>query len=169
MKRNVIAVMLCLALGCATTARAEQVCEPGAKPASEFVDHGDGTVTHTRSGLMWKRCAEGQAWRGGTCEGKATGLTWTQAVKAAHDAHDAGHRDWRVPNIGELMSIVEPRCNQPSINEAVFPATPSADFWSASTSANKAHYAWYVFFSNGYAQSHDKKEAHQVRLVRSGK
>ncbi|KOR27965.1 hypothetical protein TI04_12110, partial [Achromatium sp. WMS2] len=35
-----------------------------------YLIHPDGTVTDTRNGLMWKRCAEGQTWDGKTCVGK---------------------------------------------------------------------------------------------------
>jgi hypothetical protein len=32
---------------------------PASNPDSAYVDHGNGTVTHIRTGLMWKQCAEG--------------------------------------------------------------------------------------------------------------
>lgn len=45
-------------------------------PDGTFVDNGDGTVTDTRHGLIWKRCAEGQTWDGSTCTGDAVTYNW---------------------------------------------------------------------------------------------
>lgn len=36
-----------------------------------YIDNGDGTVTDTRTGLTWMRCALGQTWDGSTCVGVA--------------------------------------------------------------------------------------------------
>lgn len=68
-----------------------------------FVDNGDGTVTDTRTGLMWMRCALGQTWDGTTCVGEAKGYTWEEAMALHHGF--AGHDDWRLPSIHELRNI----------------------------------------------------------------
>ena len=47
--------------------------------ATDYVDNGDGTVTDTRSGLMWKQCLEGQS--GADCEGTAGLFNWDDAMK----------------------------------------------------------------------------------------
>ena len=67
-------------------------------PSTDFVDHGDGTVTHSRTGLMWQRCALGQAWSAGICTGSATTATWSNALIAARNSTIAGYSDWRLPN-----------------------------------------------------------------------
>ena len=46
-----------------------------ARLSGEYVDNGNGTVTHTPTNLMWKRCAEGQTWTGSTCSGTASSMT----------------------------------------------------------------------------------------------
>ncbi len=57
-------------LSAALTAGA-QTCNhdsiPATAPASRFSDNGDGTATDTLTGLLWKRCSEGQTWDGATC------------------------------------------------------------------------------------------------------
>jgi len=141
---------------------------PESTPTVEFTDHGDGTVTHSRTGLMWKRCAEGQAWSAGTCTtGLASYATWTAALLAARNANFANHTDWRLPNYKELESIVEDKCYSPSVNASIFPSTPVSLFWSASAVASDSGYAWGVNFYSGTLGLY-KDFAGQVRLVRSG-
>jgi hypothetical protein len=50
-------------------------------PTSDFTDNGDGTVTHRKTQLTWKRCAEGQSWAGNSCTGTAsTSYAYDQAA-----------------------------------------------------------------------------------------
>jgi hypothetical protein len=107
-------------------------------PDASYTDNGDGTVTHTPTGLTWKRCVEGQTWSDGTCTGTATTATWQQALKLAAASSFAGHTDWRLPNIKELRSLVEECRSYPAINEAIFPNTQAKNpsvivpLWSGS-------------------------------------
>ncbi len=105
-----------------------QVClsesVPASTPNSQLEDHGNGTITDTKTGLMWKQCEEGLS--GSDCgSGSAELLTWPQAllwVKAINgDGGFAGFTDWRLPNIKELSSLVEYQCHWPSINLDRFP------------------------------------------------
>lgn len=160
-------------LGSAIGLHAQQFCNaniPASTPSAEFTDHGNGTVTHNRTGLMWQRCAEGQFWSAGTCAGSAIGLNWSGALQASVSARSGGYSDWRLPNIMELQSIVEEKCSNPSVNENVFPNTPVSDFWSASADASYSDYAWLVSFYHGGSITFYKNYdyGYQVRLVRGG-
>lgn len=158
-------------LGCATLLQAQPVCStsvPESTPTAEFTDSGNGTVTHSKTGLVWKRCAEGQSWTGGTCTGSASAATWANAFKAAVTASTAGFGDWRLPNLKELRSIVEERCYGSAINASVFPNAPASYFWSASATALFSSSAWVVNFDNGSASTYGKSYAYQLRLVRAG-
>jgi hypothetical protein len=137
-------------------------------PDAAYIDQGDGTVTHVPTGLMWKRCSEGQTWTGATCSGTTGTYSWSQALKQASASSFAGHTDWRLPNIKELRSLVEECRFSPSINDAIFPATPSSNFWSGSPYANNSYYAWYVYFGNGFADYYVRSSNYGVRLVRGG-
>lgn len=177
MKLGRITMALTCLLGFATALQAQQVCNqnlPEVTPTSEFIDHQDGTVTHSRTGLMWKRCAEGQNWSGGTCTGAASDvINWSSALQAGRDAVTANHSDWRLPNIKELESIVEGKCYSPSINASIFPNTSASHVWSASAHAYFPTSVWYVYFLDGRVDYGKKvgpnQHPNQVRLVRAGK
>ena len=130
----------------------------------------DGTVIHTKTGLMWKRCAEGQTWdnAASSCTGSTSSLNWQNALAAAKNSTFAGHTDWRLPNVKELQSIVESCGYDPAINTTIFPATPTSTFWSASSFGPSPAYAWDVDFYVGDVFVYDLPYDLQVRLVRGG-
>jgi len=146
--------------------------------SSNFVVHSDGTVTDTRTGLMWMRCAIGQTWDGTTCTGNPHDFTWDQAMALRHEF--AGQGDWRLPDIDELKSIIDKNQMPPAIDTIAFPNASDSCFWSSSRSGNPnapSRYfwsdspdakAWYVFFNLGIAGSHSRGKGHGVRLVRGG-
>jgi uncharacterized repeat protein (TIGR02543 family) len=135
-------------------------------PTSDFTDNGDGTVTHRKTQLTWKRCAEGQSWAGNSCTGTASTYAYDQA--AALTGSFAGKSDWRVPNVQELLSIVEYRPSYPAINTTIFPNATGSVFWSGSPVANDSSNAWYVSFDGGDAGSYYRSNGYSVRLVRGG-
>jgi hypothetical protein len=142
---------------------------PASNPDSVYTVHGNGTVTDTRTGLMWKQCAEGLS--GATCEsGSAQSFTWADALDHAETSTFAGYTDWRLPNVKELSSLVEDCRGSPSINTERFPNTPSSNFWSGSPLANAlgSNYAWSVYFSGGIADDSLRSHSNRVRLVRGG-
>lgn len=174
--RGLATVVLLLA---ATLAQAQQSCPAGlalSTPNSDFVDAGPGMVRHMPTGLVWKRCAEGQSWNGATCTGTPASYTWQQAFAQADavNANTAGTQnggatDWRLPNVNELKSLVEMGCSNPAINLTQFPNTPLAsNFWSASPAAGFSDYAWGVSFDSGGDYWGNRSVADQLRLVRAG-
>ena len=129
MNHRSILSALALCLGLVTSAAQAVTCAPNmtaSNPDADYTDHADGTVTHVPTGLMWKRCAEGQSWTGSTCTGTESYHTWAQALTQAGASSFAGHGDWRLPNYKELLSLVEECRNDPAINDTVFPAAQSA-------------------------------------------
>jgi hypothetical protein len=146
------------------------MCNPNIRATTSderFAVHNNETVTDTRTGLMWKQCAEGQS--GVDCaSGSATTHDWGQALEQAAMATHAGYTDWRLPNINELLSVVELKCLDPSINLSVFPNTPSQWFWSSSAYAAHSGSAWAVDFGYGFHGSAYRDDNGAVRLVRGG-
>jgi hypothetical protein len=144
-------------------------------PTSQFIDHNNGSLTDKKTGLVWKKCSEGQTWNTltGGCNGKTVRYSWRGALQHAQTVNNsggfAGSTDWRVPDIKALASIVEPRCSAPTINSTVFPGTPSATFWSTSSSALNGESAWRISFKDGDDDWKNKKGSlNQIRLVRGG-
>ena len=152
-----------------------QTCKPESIPAStpnsQLQDNGDGTITDTKTGLIWKRCLEGQS--GSDCaSGSAEAFTWQQALQRAQTVNSsggfAGASVWRVPTIKELRSLVEQQCADPAINLTRFP-NPGSDFvWSSSAVAGSANGAWSVSFNDGSPNWNGEGNVYQLRLVRSG-
>ena len=139
---------------------------PSSTPNTRYIDHSNGTVTDSKTGLMWMKCSLGQS--GNDC---ATGGTntynWQEALVTADGYSFAGYTDWRLPNIKELRSIVEQRCYDPSINLDVFPATPISNVWSASPYSYLSNSTWVVDSYYGVASHDDRSNFSHVRLVRS--
>ena len=105
-----------------------QECKSGAKVTDSYLaDNNDGTISDSNTGLMWQKCSLGQT--GNNCTGTAKNYTWEEALEAAESNRDNGYNNWRLPNIKELQSIVEPFCGDPSINAGFFLNTSSSIFY----------------------------------------
>jgi hypothetical protein len=136
-------------------------------PSNAYKINGDGTVTDETTGLMWMRCAAGLS--GDDCsEGSASAYTWQGAIDYCDSLASAGHDDWRLPDIHELVSIVDFTKYDPAIDTIAFSATPPDHYWSSSSSANNVSNAWNVYFYFGYVSYGDKSGAYYVRCVRGG-
>lgn len=144
---------------------------------NDFFDNGDATVTDGATGLMWEQ------------SDSVIAMDWEDALLYAQNADTAGYEDWRLPNVKELLSIVDysksPTASDeanlgPAIDTDYFSITTLPDgttttaidygyFWS-STSAyfNQAvpeyFYAWYVAF--GTAVDGDGVDGHGAGAVR---
>ena len=114
---------------------------------TEFKDNNDGSVSHLKTGLIWQRCAVGQTWNNGGCDGKEATYTQDKAVKLTSDL--GGNTDWRLPTYKELLTIVDYSQSSPATNSIVFPDAPSSFFWTATDTAASNNSAWSVDFANG--------------------
>ncbi|MCX6761094.1 MAG: DUF1566 domain-containing protein [Candidatus Nealsonbacteria bacterium] len=114
-----------------------------------FTDNGDETIIDNCTGLMWDKCSQGLS--GSSCTtGTATTTFWEEAKVSCENSTSSNYSDWRLPNVKELMSIVNHGRYGQSIDPAYFPATVSGNYWSATTYKNNTAYAWFVYFFNGY-------------------
>lgn len=154
---------------------------PEDTPTSNFIFHPDGTVTDKTTGLMWKRCSEGETFAdNGTpanylddrCTGGMVRLNWKDALKHAATANAGntnGYNDWRLPNLRELKSMVEYRRQSPAANTEVFVAQADEPMWT-STPTNYPDHAsesTAIYFYNGDDIWVGRSAELPLRLVRS--
>ncbi len=116
--------------------------EPVKKPDSIYIDHKDGTVTDKRTGLMWQKCSLGEDYRDNTCTGYIDGFDWEETVEVVQVVNagtgTSGYRDWRLPTISELRTLLDKACFNPTINTTLFPTTINW-YWSSSLSTSTAN------------------------------
>lgn len=68
---------------------------PSVSADSRFVDNGDGTVTDTRTGLMWAQTDN------------MGHITWKDARLYCENIILSRHNDWRMPTIEELETLFD--------------------------------------------------------------
>lgn len=123
--------------------------------SSFFTDHGNGTVTDHRSGLVWQQV-------------EGTDRSWEEAIRFCEDLQLAGAGDWRLPSLREIRAINDESRVRPSIDPALFPGTTAAPFWSSTTLVNQTARAWTVDFTFGIASYNTKTDRLRHRCVRGG-
>lgn len=131
-------------------------------PATDYIDNGDGTVTHKTNGLTWKQCPEGMVRAGGSCTGTPAVLSAAQA--AGPQAAFAGRSNWRVPTAAELLTLVEYSTFGPAIDQRLFPGTPAHPFWT-STPGDAPTFTRHVNFKEGHLFFSASTSFLHVRLV----
>jgi Protein of unknown function (DUF1566) len=137
-----------------------------------YIVHGDGTVTDTKTQLMWMQCAEGQEFlpSSGEIVGQVLLYAWDLAMRVPTRLNQrggfAGYADWRMPSLLELQSLVQ-HDERPTLCTAAFPQAPIAMFWSSTLVQEGEHEAWNVYFGSGSQGANDRDNTYSVRLVRS--
>jgi len=127
-------------------------------------------VRDTVTGLIWRRCSEGQIWSGSTCTVTAITYTHENALLRAKSEAAASGKSWRVPNVKELSSLTKlGTALDPSIDTTVFPETPINWFWTSTPSAGSPAYVRGVSFRDGNFFTNlarNNYSYYYVRLVR---
>jgi hypothetical protein len=149
-------------------------------PSPRFAANGDTTLTDNLTGLIWAPSALSPIV--GACDGRGAYMTWQQAldyVKCLNNASYLGHKDWRLPNINELDSMINPETDTKTwlqsqgftINAG---ETTMRVYWSSTTYTFNPEVAWFVSFdlfedaSLGMFKTYDMGAAWPVRGVSTG-
>jgi hypothetical protein len=118
-------------------------------PARRWVA-GDGEVRDRSTGLVWRRCAEGQAWTGSNCDGlPSTFLTVVDAVEHAKAQALSSGKAWRLPNVKELSSLADTDQRYPAVDRDTFPGFQSGVFHTGTHWSGNQVYSWRVSFDEG--------------------
>lgn len=194
LKRWFIAFLIpMLLVNCAkgeSSSKADVATSSGDTIKAKYADYGSMIVKETASGLVWKKCAQGQANDAG-CSGTAGNYTYCAALDnscnggtdigvlsagGVNDAYTAcnsintnppggygGISNWRVPTKNELIFFT-----QQSIStefSALFPNRATNDFWSANS-----YIPTNAFFVDGAGDAFGsgKDATISVRCVASG-
>lgn len=116
--------------------------EKGWDEGVRFTDNDDGTITDNATGLMWVKDWTGAGANNGDY------LTWQGAIDFAEALNFAGHQDWRLPNVLEIMSILNFGAKGPAAYSA-FSNVPDETLWSGSTAHNSSTSAWSIYVETG--------------------
>ena len=128
--------------------------DSGGSTALSFTDLGDGTVKDNLTGLLWQQ------------EDDDTQRIWIQAGQYCQDLDLAGSADWRLPELAELRSIVDPANFNPAIQTDFFPGTKPKAYWSTTQYEAYADYSWYVHFGDGSEHFASRTSLYYGRCVR---
>ena len=135
-------------------------------PSPRFTDNGDGTVTDNLTGLIWLKNAN--------CFGARN---WTQALSDANTLNGgecglgdgSSEGDWRLPNVRELQSLIDYGRYNPALPSGhPFTGVQSGNYWSSTTFAGGASYAWSVYLFDGSVTNGSKSSTSYVWPVRGG-
>jgi hypothetical protein len=122
-------------------------------------------VLDKETGLVWEQSPTAPPTNPST-------FTWLDAQPHCTMRTVGNRKGWRLPTIQELASLVDPSVPSPG------PTLPSGHpflnvqssnyYWSATTYAGYANYAWDVIFGNGNVEAGDKSDYNFVWCVRGG-
>jgi hypothetical protein len=137
------------------------------KPNPRFAIYNPGTprnitddvVFDRETGLVWERCPEPEK------------QFWDAAIVYSYAKAKAGRKGWRLPTIEELLSLVDPKENNPTLPVGhPFINVKLDDFyWSATLGGTQLPtYAWGCNFGNGDTSNCLKTHAYYAWLVRGG-
>ena len=119
----------------------------------------DDVVFDRETGLVWERCPD-QAKQG-----------WDGAIVYSFTKAKAGRKGWRLPTIEELLSLVDPNKQNPTLPDGhPFINVKLDDFyWSATLGMTAPpSYAWGYNFGNTDTSNCLKTQGRYIWLVRGG-
>ena len=147
----------------------------------------EASAMHWSSGLVWKRCSEGQTFSNGQCTGTALQKTWNAwadterqllpqsfagqngwGINASLSQNLLVSGAWRMAYLVESLGIAFNCASAPFVNPTVFPDAPSSVVWSGSPVSWSQSGAWRASLLGTAGVFGARSDSYHVRLVRAG-
>ena len=148
---------------------AEKTDKPIYSADKRFIDNADGTISDTKTGLMWMKDDSYQH--------KKHWLNWFKAHEYVADLNNqafANYTNWQVPTFKELLTLYEAdKLNSSQVGsemkihiDPIFSKNGSGSHWAAET--NGYHNAFGIVYNTGnrFNSARRNKSRKAVRAVR---
>jgi hypothetical protein len=125
-------------------------------PEPRFTDNNNGTVTDNLTGLIWQKNANAFGYK-----------SWNEALDYANNLQSGDYGltdeskagDWRLPNIRELLSLVDYGRYVPGVPvDHPFIELQGTYYWSSTTYASGPNNAWALYINYSYTNTYDKTD-----------
>lgn len=114
-------------------------------------------VRDNKTGLIWERSP------------RLDMYDWDRANERCLASNTSGRKDWRVPTVQELNSLIDPSSTDVKLPEGhPFNNVEPAIYWSATKPQGNATYALFVNFSSGRSGTLENYMSSFVWCVRGG-
>ncbi|HSU68593.1 MAG TPA: DUF1566 domain-containing protein, partial [Tepidisphaeraceae bacterium] len=152
-----------LSAGGSLSYNARYVRGPARPDKRRYIDNKNGTVTDADSGLMWAKIP-------------GPALNWDAAMAYSSQVTTGGFKDWRLPDVKELASLIDFNAlnsqdasgASPCIDRTFFPDATASFYWSStklrSPTGGKA---WYVDLAGGSLRYEAFAKSNRVFAVRT--
>lgn len=113
----------------------------------------------------WKDPQTGLEWQ---CQSPGA-MPWKDALAYAKSLCLDGKRDWRLPSVSDLETLLDREVLYYELRPIVRREVPFRDrlsYWSSTTFGDHTHNAWIIMFDGAYVLSYYKSNAYHVRCVR---
>lgn len=151
--------------------------------ARDFTDNGDGTITDNNTGLTWEKLDDSNLSGLSGIHDVNNQYCWSCGATKIADLNSmtfAGHTDWRIPNVAELLTLVKYGTSAPAIEpefqsgcspgctSTTCSCTTNTYYWTSDNAEFAAGYAWVVEFGYGQSTYASKGGNFWLRAVRGG-
>jgi hypothetical protein len=128
-----------------------------------YADNGDGTITDNTTGLVWEKKSYD-----GSIHDWTMRYSWDDAfavfIAGLNSANFAGHNDWRLPNIRELLTLTDYSRQEPALDPVFYNGCTEGctvttcscrssygSYWASTSHAWDWDLAWVFYDSDGSA------------------